>query len=75
MNNTRRAGLILVLLGAAGLLFFWATDPRYGLGGRWGAAENVVDAANEALVGTAVGLAGSVAVLLIGVWLATRRAA
>jgi hypothetical protein len=50
--------------------------PRWsGLALRWGgAAENVIDAANEALVGTFVGIAGSLVVLLIGLWLITRRA-
>ncbi len=27
---TKRAGLVLVLLGILGVLFFWTTDPHYG---------------------------------------------
>jgi len=38
-----------------------------------GSPDNVVDAANQALVGTLIGLAGSAAVLLAGIWLASRR--
>jgi hypothetical protein len=58
----------------AGLLsagFFWATDPRYG----WlrPAGQNLIDAANQNWIGTVVGLGGSAMVLLIGLWLLSRR--
>jgi hypothetical protein len=38
-----------------------------------GSPQNPVEAANQMLVSTAIGLLGSVAVLTIGVWLVTRR--
>ncbi len=87
---TRRSGIVLAVLGLAGGLFFWLTDPRLGPQGRpqpqggadvrhWlyelrGSADNPVDAANTAWLGTAVGIAGSAAVLATGVWLLTRKA-
>jgi hypothetical protein len=86
---THRSGLIFLLLGVIGGLFFWATDPRLGPRGHrialghmdwryWlfllrGSPDSVLDAANHALLSTAVGLAGSVALLLVGLWLLTRR--
>ena len=73
-KHPRWSGLALVSAGVLGALFFWLSDPRYGWGLRSGATENVIDAANEALVGTFVGIAGSVVVLLIGLWLLSRRA-
>ena len=87
---TRRSGLILVVLGIMGGLYFWLTDPRFGPAGRAkpagafdvrhllhvlrGSPDNVVDAANSAWLVTIVGLAGSLAVLGIGVWLMRRPA-
>jgi len=86
---TRRSGLSLALLGVAGLLFFYVTDLHFGPAAsasaasnlywrHWlfvlrGSPDNVVEAANELLVSTIIGLAGSLAVLLTGVWLVTRR--
>lgn len=61
----------MIVAGLVGVLFFWATDPRYGI--FRSAAENIVDAANQARIGTIVGAAGSAIVLLIGLWLLTRR--
>jgi len=66
----RRSGWILTLLGVAGVAFFWLTDPRYGL---MQASGNLIDAANQARLPTAVGIIGSALVLLIGLWLGTRR--
>ena len=86
---TQRSGLVLVLLGVLGGLFFWLTDPRYGPGVHrrprgavdpwyWlyvlrGSPDNVIDAANTAQFSTFVGVAGCAVVLVIGVWLLTRR--
>jgi hypothetical protein len=86
---TRRSGMVLAVLGLLGGLFFWLTDPRLGPEARrqpqgaadvrhWvyrlrGSYDNPVDAANTAWLGTAVGIAGSAAVLATGVWLLTRR--
>ena len=86
-RTTRRSGLTLILLGMLGAVFFWLTDPRYGPAVRAGAwydprswlaalrdaPANPIDAANEAAAATFVGLAGSAAVLLVGLWLLTRR--
>ena len=85
---TRRSGVILVVLGVLGGLYFWLTDPRFGPAGRdkpqgavdvryWlhvarGSPDNVVDASNAAWLVTLVGLAGSVTMLGIGGWLLTR---
>ena len=68
-----RTPRLLVFTGLLGLLFFWLTDPAYGMAAPL-IGERVRDAANIALPGTAVGLVGSALVLLIGSWLLIRRA-
>jgi hypothetical protein len=70
--RSRRSGLSLVIAGVLGVGYFLATDPRHGI--IHSASANLIDAANEARMGTIVGIAGSVSVLIIGVWLLTRRA-
>jgi hypothetical protein len=86
---TRRSGVVLTILGVLGGLYFWLTDPRYGPSSHarpqgsadvrhWlfvlrGSPDNPVDAANTAWPSTAVGMAGSLTVLGIGVWLIRRR--
>ena len=67
----RTRGLSLVLLGAAGIVFFWATDPRSGHA-RWPAA-SPIDAASQAWMGTIVGVIGSFVVLGFGLWLLMRK--
>jgi hypothetical protein len=85
----RRSGLAFLLVGVLGAVFVWVTDPRWGpdmhraaeghLDWRhWlfvvrGSPDNLVDAANQAMVSTMVGVAGSLALLLVGLWLLTRR--
>jgi hypothetical protein len=71
-KNIRRSGLPLTLAGLLGALFFWLTDPRVGHAAN--ASYELIDRVNEARIGTTVGIAGSVIVLLIGLWLMTRRA-
>jgi uncharacterized membrane protein len=71
---SRRSGLSLVLVGVLGIAFFWVTDPRYGLALRW-SRENPVDLANWHFPGTILGVAGSVLVFLIGVYLLSRKVA
>lgn len=71
MRPMKRSALTLVGLGLAGALFFWLTDPRYGL--LQGSAATITDRANDASIGTIVGVAGSVLVLIIGLVLSTRR--
>ena len=73
-KSTRVSGLYLVLAGALGLAFFYLTDPRWGWLGRHSAGDDAIDAVHRLAPGTIVGLAGSAIVLLIGLWLATRRA-
>ena len=68
----RRSGLSLVLVGILGIAFFWITDPRFGLALRW-SRENAIDLANEHLPGTILGLAGSLLVLFIGIYLLSKR--
>ena len=70
-KNARRSGLALSLAGLLGALFFWMTDPRFGP--RRNASLELIDRVNEARIGTTVGIVGSVIVLLIGLWLMTRR--
>ena len=62
----------LVIAGLLGIGFFWVTDPRYGLVGK--TDQFVIDAANQARIGTIVGVVGSAVVLVIGLWLLSRRA-
>jgi uncharacterized membrane protein len=69
----RRSGYSLVLVGVLGIAFFWITDPRYGLALRWSRGENPVDLANWHLPGTILGTAGSAMVLLIGLYLLSRK--
>ena len=57
----------------AGVAFFWLTDHRYGLASRLAGAVSCVDEANQAFAGTVVGIAGSLVVVGIGVWLLARR--
>ena len=88
-RTTRRSGLLLVALALLGAALFWLTDPQYGppvgrTTGAWhdphywlvlvrGAPDNWVDAAHQSYDGTAAGLAGCGLVLLIGLYLMTRR--
>ena len=62
------------MAGLVGALFFWLTDPRYGLQ-RGGLGADIVDRMNEARLGTMVGIGGSVMVVLVGLFLMSRRAA
>jgi hypothetical protein len=70
----RRSGFSLVLLGILGIAFFWITDPRLGWGLSWNRGENPIDLANQHFPGTVVGLAGSLLIFLIGIYLISRRA-
>ena len=72
-KDTKRSGLSLAFVGIAGICFFWATDPRFGLFGPGG--DNPVDAVNQAWPGTIFGIVGSTLVLLVGIWLMSRRTA
>jgi hypothetical protein len=72
-RDTKRSGVSLVLVGVIGILFFWLTDPRRGWLPPGERAATMVDAIRQAAPGTVIGLAGSVLVLLIGLWLMTRR--
>ena len=72
-RDTRRSGLSLIIIGVVGILFFWLTDPRYGWLWPGQRAATVVDAIRQATPGTLIGMAGSALVLLIGLWLMTRR--
>lgn len=89
-RTTRRSGLAFLLAGLLGAVFFWLTDPRFGPAVHpharshldwqyWlfvlrGSPENLIDAANQAMISTVVGVAGCAALVLVGLWLLTRRA-
>jgi hypothetical protein len=70
----RRSGFSLVLVGILGIAFFWITDPRIGLGLAWNRGDNPIDLANQHFPGTVVGLAGSLLIFIIGIYLISRRA-
>ena len=71
-RDTKRSGAKLILAGLLGILFFALTDPRSGLPIR-SEGENTMDAVHNARIATYVGVAGSGMVLMIGLWLMTRR--
>jgi hypothetical protein len=70
-REIKKSGLNLALAGVLGILFFWLTDPVYGVGRK--NFDNPVDAMNEASLGTLAGIIGSLAILLLGLWIMTRR--
>ena len=74
-RDSRRSGISLILAGMLGIAFFWLTDPRWGYFGGDRAAPGAIDAIQQASPGTFIGIAGSALVLLIGLWLMTRRVA
>src|SRR3954470_19521206 len=55
--KSRRSGLSLVSAGLCAAHYILLTDPRYGLHHPTG--DNVIDAANQAQIGTFVGVAAS----------------
>ncbi len=71
----RQSGLLLMLLGLLGVAFFMVTDAR--LAPQWathvGWSSNLVDAAADSLLGTVIGVIGSIAIMVVGGWLALRR--
>ncbi len=69
----RKSGVSLVFVGLLGAFFFWITDPRYGWALHWTHGENPIDLANQHFPGTVVGIAGSMLILLIGLYLVARR--
>lgn len=71
----RKSAWILVGVGLAGLVFFWITDPTYGLAADWQDQRRLIDIANELRLGTWIGMGGSALVALVGLWLGTRRMA
>ena len=72
----KRSGLILVILGLVVLTFFLATDPT--VLPQWmeevGWPRNQVDAVTDARWGTGIGLVGSLAIVVTGLWLLVRKA-
>jgi hypothetical protein len=71
MKTAGRSGFSLIVAGIGGIVFFWTTDPHSGVG-RWLTGAGV-DAMTQNWTGTVVGIAGSAAALVIGVWLMTRK--
>ena len=70
-REIKKSGLKLALAGVVGVLFFWLTDPIYGVGRK--NFDNPIDALNEASLGTLAGVAVSAAILILGLWIMTRR--
>jgi hypothetical protein len=70
-REIKKSGLNLALAGGLGALFFWLTDPVYGFIHK--TFDNPVDAMNEASLGTFAGIAVSLAILFLGLWIMTRR--
>lgn len=75
MSRNVRSGLSLVVIGLLAMLFFWLTDVRFGVARWWTDPRVLVDAAWQGWPGSVIGVAGSALVVLIGLWLLTRRAA
>lgn len=73
-RDTKRSGLSLLIVGMLGVLFFWATDPRFGMF-TVQTTGSPVDAIRDAAWGTYVGLIGSGVVVVIGLWLLAKRTA
>jgi hypothetical protein len=64
----------LIFAGLAGAAFFLLTDPKIG----WlktRTSDNLIDAIRTGSTATYVGVAGSAIVVLIGLWLVSRRKA
>jgi hypothetical protein len=88
-RTTRRSGFTLVVLGLLGAGFFWLTDPscpwptglaaagwynpRHWLALLRGYPGNMVDAAHESYVVTVIGLCGAALVLIVVLYLMSRR--
>jgi hypothetical protein len=70
-QEIKKSGIKLALAGGLGALFFWLTDPVHGIIHK--NFDNPVDAMNEASLGTMAGIVGSLAVLVLGLWIMTRR--
>lgn len=70
-REIRKSGLNLALAGVLGIVFFWLTDPVWGIGRK--DFDNPIDVRNQAFIGTTVGIVGSVVVLVFGIWIATRK--
>jgi hypothetical protein len=72
LTSNKQSAVLLGLVCLLAMLFFIATDPRAGLLGDLTAA-NAVDTLTRLTPGTLVGLAGSAILLLVAVYLLTRR--
>lgn len=70
-HNIRRPALWLVCTCLLAIAYFLLTDPRAGLFDL--GANNPVDAVAQAELGTLVGLAGAGVILLVALFLCTRK--
>ena len=71
IHNIRRPAFSLVLACLTAIAFFVLTDPRFGLVPY--TTPNPVDALRQAEVGTTVGIAGASLVLVVALFLCTRK--
>jgi hypothetical protein len=69
-RDKRRSGLSLMLAGLATVLYFWLTDPSWGIHGK--SSPDIVDAIIQASPGTVIGIVIAATVALIGGWLTLR---
>lgn len=71
----RKQPLLLLATSLAGLLFFLATDPAWGVAARFDGSSNIhiVDAVHIARVGTITGAVGCGVIALIAAVLSMRR--
>jgi hypothetical protein len=74
LKGNRRTGMSLVLAGLLAILFFWLSDPRWGIRGK-GRSSDFIDAIAQASPGTYVGIIGGIVIAVIGLWLMMRRTA
>jgi len=70
-HQIKKSGRNLVIAGGLGILFFWLTDPVHGIVHK--VVDNPIDAMNEAWLGTLAGIVISAGILLLGLWIMTRR--
>ena len=63
----------LVLAGLGAMVYFWLTDPRWGIHSR--SSLEIIDSISQGRPGTWVGVAVAAVIASIGLWLIMRRTA
>lgn len=71
-----RSAFLLVILGFLMGAFFWLTDPTIGVAAKLMPPDaNHIEAMQQTMLGTCIGLVGSGLAVLIGLWNIWRRPA